>query len=518
MIAFLGPESEATAAAVDLIKRISYVAELVDEGSKGFEPEEGNPTKALTANYRTTLEETENLGISYAATNDWYALHHFFDYPWFERIWVVQEMLPCQEQGATQKIEALCVIGSHTLRWDAIKYTASWIYYKGERCPQPPTCPKVDGLYLTMSMRLGYKSRSARGYKSRIAKRYGHGFSRGKFDYRALHLLNYFRTRDATDPRDKVYGLLGISDLQEKHNDFTFTYNPKIDVDYRKPVIEVYRDVAKALIDDQKRLTVILSATPHSEDPGWPTWLPDWRIRDLSDIGVSLPHQTPDGGIPLRIKESPSPNNLRIEGKVVGTATFVHSARHMADVIGYADARILCQRVVDLLGSTYHATGESVATAFTLTLSCGQLPKSVQDAGTSAQKFADLVLDYLDALKPHMGLSESVRCSRGLEEFQEYGFGESWPEIYRNTLCERRVFVTETGFVGLGYHMVEGDVVAVLFGLPVACVLRPCSDRAMGWYEFVGEAYAHGAMDGKVVEDMAKDESGRMVGEEFFLV
>ena len=472
---------------------------------------EDDDSEKLAFKRDITAEESEQLGVSFSDTAQWDALSEFFDNPWFERAWVVQELLPAQVQEASDKIEAKIVAGSHVLWWDEVKLTASWIVYKGDNRPQPENI-NIDGVLLTTSMRLGWKSRQS--------KYYGKGPSRGKFNFRALSLLENFRNRISTDPRDKVYAFIGISDLVEASFDFEFV--PNVEVDYGKSVMEVYRDTAIAIIKDTKGLDILISATPRSEEEGWPSWVPDWRIRDCRDAGERLSRNKPvniswEPDIPVQLLESPDENSLHVTGKILGRATLVHTERHSKDVIWENDVRILRDRVVNML-ETY-STGEDVATAFTLTLSAGKLPRSVEEAGTTEQQFADSVLDFMAAVKlPKDTEEERKHRYDEIARFRHLGLDGDWLRPYL-VLCERRFFVTDIGYMGLGNHyMVEGDVIAILFGMHAPCVLRPRSDDPRAGYEFIGEAYVRGAMDGEATKDLPRSGDGFVVGDEVLLL
>ncbi|KAI1377113.1 heterokaryon incompatibility protein-domain-containing protein [Hypoxylon crocopeplum] len=70
----------------------------------------------------------------------------------------------------------------------------------------------------------------------------------------------------------------------------------------------------------------------------------------------------------------------------------------------------------------------------------------------------------------------------------------------------RRLFTTEQGYVGTAPQRAQkGDVVCVLFGCSVAVILRP-DPAAADSYEFIGEAYLEGFMDGQALK-MGKPES-----------
>jgi hypothetical protein len=88
------------------------------------------------------------------------------------------------------------------------------------------------------------------------------------------------------------------------------------------------------------------------------------------------------------------------------------------------------------------------------------------------------------------------------------GLGEFWSHFKEQ--LERRAWRSDTGFVGLGPPaMLEGDVVVVFRGSPVANVVRRVGDR--GRWVLVGEAYVHGVMDGELVQ------GGNVVVERFEL-
>jgi hypothetical protein len=62
----------------------------------------------------------------------------------------------------------------------------------------------------------------------------------------------------------------------------------------------------------------------------------------------------------------------------------------------------------------------------------------------------------------------------------------------------RRFFFTESGRYGLGPRDTQdGDVIVIIFGLPVPFVLRKVED---GHYQVVGESYVHGIMKGEMIE------------------
>ena len=61
-------------------------------------------------------------------------------------------------------------------------------------------------------------------------------------------------------------------------------------------------------------------------------------------------------------------------------------------------------------------------------------------------------------------------------------------------MTERAFIITDRGFIGLGPSYTQpGDIVCVLRGGNVPFVLRPLEGD---YYQFVGECYVHGIMNG----------------------
>ena len=86
-----------------------------------------------------------------------------------------------------------------------------------------------------------------------------------------LSLLNQYREWEATDPRDKIYALLGLSregDLKS----FGF------EVDYDRSNEDTYREFARALIKQSASLDLLMSPKGNGKPARrLASWIPDWR-------------------------------------------------------------------------------------------------------------------------------------------------------------------------------------------------------------------------------------------------
>ncbi len=93
----------------------------------------------------------------------------------------------------------------------------------------------------------------------------------GAFDFPQTDLFIIFRTMLSTDPKDKIYGLLGF-----------VTSFRGIQPDYKKTTKEIYCSATVRLMRDAGDLTYLNQAC--SNEPGLPSWVPDYS-RPSSGTG-----------------------------------------------------------------------------------------------------------------------------------------------------------------------------------------------------------------------------------------
>ena len=94
----------------------------------------------------------------------------------------------------------------------------------------------------------------------------------------AKHAVNLYRVMSlsrnvfATDPRDKIYGLLAMMDESLTRN---------IMPDYLAPVRSVYIDFAKDTIEDTKSLELLRHTSSYGT-LDLPSWVPDWTAEHMT--------------------------------------------------------------------------------------------------------------------------------------------------------------------------------------------------------------------------------------------
>jgi hypothetical protein len=176
------------------------------------------------------------------------ALAELFSRPYWERVWVVQELISASDPifvcGKSKVTEGVLHHATRLLR----NYRQHQLLKHGSDMP------------VTNSESLSIITINTRN-AIRLLK-----FRRSAKSPPLIHLLRSFRDFQATDPRDKVFALIGIAGDTELQGIFP---------DYSKPCEDVYTDLARTLI--QNGYIELLSLCEFSKEvDGLPSWVPDW--------------------------------------------------------------------------------------------------------------------------------------------------------------------------------------------------------------------------------------------------
>lgn len=219
------------------------------------------------------------------------ALELLMGRPWFTRIWVVQEFL----LGPPSTRIVVC--GRFSMPWpkfeDAFRRTSPYVWRRA-------TLPRLlgtDGFIAMMKFRESHTNNNLNS------------------------LLERYRHYNATNDRDKVYGLLGLLTKKERN---------KVNPNYDKSEREVYTGIARLCIETTGSLRILSSCrfAPRNQWADLPTWVPDWRFRPFSWIEQSEYARLVDVIQPSRVVETPmldlsTNDKLITQGVSLGTITKV---------------------------------------------------------------------------------------------------------------------------------------------------------------------------------------------------
>jgi len=165
--------------------------------------------------------------------------------PWFSRGWVLQE--------ATLAKDITVCCGS--FRFQYHDFMLAWLC-----CAELGMLDDVSAIDMTRLFRVGLMRQAhAKGHKEEL-----------------LTLLCQTRLSVTSDPRDKIYCLLGLAcDSGAMGLDIRPDYN----LDFES----IYRDLTVKIIQVYSHLDV-LCVPKHMESSGLPSWVPDWRAMSAAGM------------------------------------------------------------------------------------------------------------------------------------------------------------------------------------------------------------------------------------------
>jgi hypothetical protein len=379
------------------------------------------------------------------------ALQVFFDRPWFFRLWILQEVaLPQQEN-------VLLLCGSIHLRWEDLKGSLHALTLKSISA----NCPEDDLHHLFGSI---YNAESV--VHARIRSGMG--------------CLALGQKAQCKDPKDKVYGMLGLMEKAEG--------KLGIQPDYRASLSDVYQDMVLKFLAHQRRLDILATFEKIETGSNGPSWAsPDPR-KTMMMWGDAADGWTVACAHLLR------PGILRASGVHV---TVVETATRFAAPVPRELSQFAHEvtRMIPLtnLDKPYGFGGDSLFEAYCATLVAGVVTGSGRDVTSfPIAKIVDCVNYYLH-VAPTGGQADQDLL-RALKQFS--------PRFL--TACENRTFLTSSnGYIGLGPPTARaGDAVVVVLGCRQPLVVRK---EAQG-YEIVGESYIHGLSRGEAILGPLPDE------------
>jgi hypothetical protein len=206
-----------------------------------------------------------------------------FKRSWFRRSWIRQEI------STAKRVHVQC--GNKEISWTALKRAFNMLWRLNEKLRMEG----MEDLPFFDSETLGPLRFLRRNWSIGQPLISGSGDIRSIWYYHAggiLDLLMVGRKFETTDPRDKVYSVLGIGGVPIEGNPQSREGNclsegPRtlaMRVNYTASVSEVYQRLAKYIINRDLNLDIlcILSTHRDSNSHDLPTWTPDWRVPTSS--------------------------------------------------------------------------------------------------------------------------------------------------------------------------------------------------------------------------------------------
>ncbi|KAH7411972.1 hypothetical protein DE146DRAFT_602378 [Phaeosphaeria sp. MPI-PUGE-AT-0046c] len=370
---------------------------------------------------------------------------------WLSRVWILQEL-------AMSKNDPIVVCGHKSAPWSI--FIAAWRAIAKEALADLGTRPKETASITTgsASMNDGFELLSLMkldvldDLRLTTQKRGGDSLRR---------LLAISKSSAATDPRDRVYGLLGL--LEEEARDPQLSFN--IPVNYQKPCSESYTDAVAhifsrgegpyflsgiSLSGRPSTAPQIASLPSTTVQPDLPSWVPDFTRQDFDKTAQ------PEGWHfhpPTTMHASGAGQGARngtvlVDGRTLQVEGLIHLKS------GYDPAPL-----------TYEAMYKGILRS--------EAPSTVNESDT-----------------PHLMTAPALN---------------DYEEILRSRVGKMSFFTTANGFSGTCVpSSCAGDIIVIVFGSPSPFVLRPVpgtTDEHQAYW-LIGCSYVGGIMDGEMVDEL----------------
>ena len=470
-------------------------------------------------------KEWAKLGIPNASdTEVWTRLVDFWIQPWFRRCWVLQEAALGREVvvfygNAIKNLSTIIQFLDHAQHQDlpsVLKYGhLADVYMMGQK--------------LAHASAVGLLRESSECTQGSDAERHK------PFPKSLLNLLILSRSNAVTDPRDKVYGLLGLAE-----DDVAKSIKP--DYSPNNSATNLYIQIAKTCIQNGDGIQLLQHAGIDSvesaafrlragiADPvtDLPSWVPDWSQKPRHNFDHELYSCT--RSTEPRIQLTDQLGELMVRGAIIDTVKMesiplrysvlssqcpkYHYYKRMGpgfafpggttDVEAcrgvYSMAIVLCDKYCS--NDIYpHHGGDLTLVGRTLIADSMQFAQratsdTLNPSGTAYHrwaKWADTVPDCdaeggpAEFLKQH---DDNLSQDRMVDD--------AWPfaAALQRTQRGRRLCWTERGYVGTAtYDTEEGDLIVLFEGFRMPFVLRRKDDK----FQIVGDCYVHGIMDGELM-------------------
>ena len=458
-LVWLGEEADNSDDAIEYIKKINNLFQLniTDEAPD--------------------VDSFAGLSLAAPGSQSWLALDKFLSRPWFQRAWVIQEVV------LSRNVQALC--GRKCVSWDEIgnfgntmiandmtqyleSYSAATGHISESGCDR---IHMINGLKVTTS-RMNQK-------------------------LSLLPLLVQARGAQATNLRDKVFAVMAMA-------------STIVHPDYSRSVSEVYSEAGRILINVD--MGGSLCCVDHAQPPAdLPSWAPDWsvprRTVSLGFRGASAGIYQAAKGSKIRLRFLEDKNSLMIQGLIFDTISLicVSPGYQLKDLPDQNSPSSLFAREslrIAIENCQPYPSDTGLFDAFWRTLVTGKDASGLTKAPPDFAEVFAFLIDCATGCSPSLPDQPHAKRKLSLERLKIRRPGHIYRQMqkaFEAAVHERRFGTTSKRYMGLFPRGSRpGDEVCIFFGACVPFVIRRCETRDT--FQLLGECYVHGIMDGEAMQ------------------
>jgi hypothetical protein len=470
---------------------VIWLGEAIEHTGRAFEKLKEAAEYMRESSPEVTTKSPQWTKDELFGTEAWTVLIDLFRREWWTRIWVIQEVALAKQ--------AIIACGNHYLSADCyseamLLISATFILWN-----------ETDDLDLRHSKR-GLPKKTTNNL---------------------LQLAQQYRGLNATNPRDKLYGLLGLAE------DMGF------EPEYQLSVRGVYGRFVEACIKSSATLDVLSFVSPTFRNThSLPSWIPDWtRVFGNNTL---IDYRSLDKDRLFRasgdsVAEFQTLFSLKQAGHVsLSTGIDDFNGFEFCSVSGFITDTIahLGDPAMDIesIESLDMPLIQQWIAIFETSTDINGPYKTDDDLFNALWMTLVADYDYFTRKRTNQNLKSHRPVFERWLHLEHREIPEPPPPITaeNNTVKymvmlkrateSRRFFVSTKGYVGLApFHAEVGDLICVLFGGQTPFILRnsshthPKIQYIFGGegnaYLFIGECYVQGIMDGEAYEEFKRGDS-----------
>ena len=401
-------------------------------------------------------------------------LKTLFDRPWFRRLWVVQEVVKSRE--------SILMFGTQSIPWTLLQRVISAIVAIGGESHLSAQIGDISLHNIVSIIRTAYNQDS---YQIRESS---------EFDL--VTLLYELHLRECSDPRDKIYALLGLA------------WSEGLIPDYHLTAREVTHKFVDWCVTQDVSLRFLFHAgiSSHGPQHDFPSWFPQ----------VSRSYRAR-----LVIGQTARVNASKVSPSIEVRKSLLDGVSVRADILTLIGSRVdiiskLTQSSVRFIEGirSLHAEMETVEDFAKLvieSLTLAHVKDEIEEdryiqfcnALTVGQcKLAEESMDIVHRIIGHYKKYHTTRDPTDIFKAKAGEAGkDSTTRGFIGGVLYRRCFTvtSEERFGVVPMLAQQGDWIVIFRGSTVPFVVRPRED---GHFTLVGECYAVGVMNGEALENL----------------
>ncbi|CAO2649165.1 Nn.00g101140.m01.CDS01 [Neocucurbitaria sp. VM-36] len=424
------------------------------------------------------LNSEATLGIlgPYCQISFWRSVARLFQRKYFTRVWIIQEII------LARKIIVLC--GRHSVDWEDLASVSrfltltAWTRWTCVR--EGFSAHDPDQVHHAIPNILTHIKRIRTGGEINVM----------------LDCLITSRRFLSSDPRDKVYALLGLVEdyIKGKHR-----FNPMYG---ERSVSETYTLAAIQVLEDSDDLLVLA----YAEGDKFQTivqysWVPDWSCPRVLGLGVvGYKRYSAAGNLPRSLTINEKALSLKVRGLRLDDIVLAGESKH--EFLKGTPCPSWWS-ILRALPPVYH-TGQTRMEVFwrTLITDTAGIDRQHPAPSNYGPAFISWITSKSAAFPGPAGqhaISDDLLSlyDGGVRDTEEPVSSSEYETVFSHAQ-HIKLFMTKALYLGVGSESLrEQDSIWIIAGSRIPLILR---DGGTGVFRLVGGAYLHGFMHGEALE------------------